>query len=392
MEQEILAAAIKSREAYNTVMVTDHHQDLSDVGKAIWSLITEFYERDPECSFVNATLLTRRAEQVYPGHSETMQGLISTLSEDGCPGNLKEILLDERRQVLRQEMTMRLLENKDEDFDSLLVEFRSLDTEHVEEQTSYLGTSPDALCAAVGDGERIPLAPPALNEQIQQGLLRGHHAIVFGRPESGKSLFAINCLVAASRAGFTVGYIENEDPIVATQLRTVQCITGRTEAEIQESNGEVSVDLNEAGWYDRIHFKDAASMSIPQIARWVTTHDIDFCVVNQLPGVRVKSDNRVLELDAIARGLRGIAKGCNVAILSVIQAGDSGDQKRILKMGDVDYSNTAVQAACDLLIGFGIDDDLEADNQRVLSLCKNKMSGSHDAIKIRVNPSISQID
>ena len=69
-------------------------------------------------------------------------------------------------------------------------------------------------------------------------------------------------------------------------------------------------------------------------------------------------------------------------MLTVHQAGDSADGRRVLRMGDLEWSNTAIQAAIDVLIGYGADDDLDAKNQRMLSLPKNKRGGTHDRISL----------
>jgi len=392
MESLILSNALVSRQAYEAVNATGHNESLSDVGSALWTLIDEYYGRDPEALSVNTDLLLLRADQTHPGHSETLRGLISDLAGSESPGNFTEVLLEGRRQALREEMTRKLLEGNDDAFQTLLLQFNSLESQDKQEQHTFLGTDPGALCAAVDDGERIPLAPGQLNDCVRQGLLRGHHAVVFGRPEAGKSLFAINCLATAAQAGYRVGFIENEDPIATTQLRVAQAICQATEQEVRTGNRSVREALNDAGWYDRILFRDAVSMSLHDIEMWVRHNSLDFIVVNQLPGVKVKGDSRVLELDSIARGLRGIAKSTHSAVLSVIQAGDSGDQKRVLQMGDIDFSNTAVQAACDLLIGFGVDDELETTGHRILSLCKNKLGGTHDVIRIRVDTQRNFID
>jgi hypothetical protein len=392
MEHLVLANAIASRKAFDAVMTTGHQEQLRDTGKALWSVIEDWYDRDRDVMSINVELLKQRLEQVYPQHSGEFVQLVDSLDGYAAPENFTEILLESRRAVLREQMTIRLMENKEDEFRDLLGQYNTLGTDTDEGQKSFVGADISGLLEVVEEGNRIPLAPSGLNEVIRGGMLPGHHATVFGRPEAGKSLFAINSLVSAAAAGYRCGFWENEDPIVTTQLRTAQCITNTTEAELRAGGSKVQARLDAGGWYDRIHFRDSPAGTLYEIGKWVDDLGLDFLVVNQLAGVRVRGDNRVLELETIAKGLREIAKSRQCAVLSVTQAGDSGDNKRILQMGDIDWSNTAIQAACDLLVGFGVDDELKIMHNRVLSLCKNKLGNKHDALMIRVDEERNVID
>ena len=55
-------------------------------------------------------------------------------------------------------------------------------------------------------------------------------------------------------------------------------------------------------------------------------------------------------------------------------------------MGDLDWSNTAIQAAIDVLIGFGTDEDLEMRSQRMLSTPKNKRGQTKEPTLIVIDP------
>lgn len=393
MEQEILGNSIASRKCYDAVRATGHHENLSDRGKAIWKLLDKWYAQDGGATSVNDVLLIRMAEQAYPAHADEFREYIKDLRDHVSGGNFREVLLEGRRQVLRELMAVKLMERRDEEYSELHSEFNTLFWDEDAEQHDYIGTDPAALVEAVEEGVRIPLAPDVLNANIRGGMLPGHHAVIFGRPEAGKSLFAINSLVRAAQAGYKVGYWENEDPIVATQLRVAQCCANATESEVKAGGRRITKALEKAGWYDRIFFRDSPAGTLPEIERWVKQNKLDFLVVNQMRNVHTKErDNRVLELESISKGLREIAKVTNTAVMSVTQAGDSGDGRRILRMGDLDWSNTGIQAACDLLIGFGTDEELELTHNRMLSLCKNKLGNNHDAILIRIDTERNYID
>ena len=81
----------------------------------------------------------------------------------------------------------------------------------------------------------------------------------------------------------------------------------------------------------------------------------------------------------------------NVLAISVTQAGDSADNKAVLDMGDVDYSNTGIPAQADVMIGVGVTAELEAENRRMFSLPKNKISGDHSSFPVNVLPHLSRV-
>lgn len=391
MEDLVLANALSHRSAYDAVMRTGHHENLRDNGAALWTVIDDWYQRDKDVMSVNLELFKQRVAQVYPQTYELLHDLVDSLQGKASPNNFAEALLESRRQIYREQMTMRLLENDEDSFREALVAYDGLQS-HQAEQRTFSGSAVGELLEVVEDGNRIPLATSALNRKIRGGMLPGHHATLFGRPEAGKSLFGINSLVSACSSGYVGGFWENEDPIVVTQLRAAQCICNATEDEIRQGGPATERRLEAAGWYDRMHFRDSPGGSLYELERWVDEMHLDFLVVNQLPGIRVKGDNRVLELDSISKGLRAIGKTTGTAVLSITQAGDSGEGKRILQMGDIDWSNTAIQAACDLLIGFGVDEELKMEHKRCLSLCKNKLGNDHNAVLISIDENRHVID
>ena len=57
VEDLILANAIADKQAYDVARLMGQEAHLSDQGRAIWSLIEEWYERDPDSLSVNLALL-----------------------------------------------------------------------------------------------------------------------------------------------------------------------------------------------------------------------------------------------------------------------------------------------------------------------------------------------
>ena len=72
--------------------------------------------------------------------------------------------------------------------------------------------------------------------------------------------------------------------------------------------------------------------------------------------------------------------------MSVTQAGESAQNKLVLSMGDVEWSNTGIPGAADLMIGIGLDDEYLSTDKRMLSIPKNKVNGRHGAFPTWINP------
>ncbi len=386
-ENLILANASASRRAFNLVEVTGHSSQLSDVGGILWGLMSNYYAHDDDADEINLVLLKEAVRQKMTQQAAMKaDAIIDSFEGKASTENFAEVLLEGRRQVLRDAMIMELADKDDGDFYDLFRQFEELEEMSAPDTASCVGTSPAALVAEVADGNSIPLATPQLNACLRGGVLPGSHTMVFGRPEIGKSLFALNCLASATHAGYRVGYWENEDSITVTQMRAAQAILECTEEDLRALSPADDTRLNNAGWFDRCFFRDSPGGTIAEIEAWVKSLGLEFCVINQLANLTVQQqDNHTLALGALGRGIRAIGKETGCAMLSVHQAGDSADGRRVLRMGDLEWSNTALQATIDVLIGYGGDEALDVRNQRMLSLPKNKRGGTHDKVLIDVD-------
>ena len=63
-------------------------------------------------------------------------------------------------------------------------------------------------------------------------------------------------------------------------------------------------------------------------------------------------------------------------------------------MGDVDFSNTGIPAACDVLLGIGANEEAQRQMERGISFPKNKIGvgdSSHEGVFVKVRPAISRV-
>ena len=119
---------------------------------------------------------------------------------------------------------------------------------------------------------------------------------------------------------------------------------------------------------------------------WIEKYRLELVVVNQFVNLKsTAQENRVLELRTLAVGTRAIAKRQRCVMVLVGQAGETGENRRVLRMGDFEFSNTVVQAQMDLIIGIGTDEAMP-EGYRMWSLPKNKLGGIHDPFMVPTDP------
>ena len=239
------------------------------------------------------------------------------------------------------------------------------------------------------DAVYLKLMPMALNDRLGGGLKKGNHVVAFGRPEAGKSAFAINAACGFARQGFKGIYFINEDRVEDILLRCVSNLTGIYKDELSDRYLEATELAHDNG-YGNIICISASPGTLDQIERLVDRYNPDWMVIDQLRNVQIKEDNRVVQLEKAATGIRNIAKMYNVATVSVTQAGDSASGKAILDMSDIDSSKTGIPAQADLMVGIGVTDELEMQGKRYLSLPKNKLGGRHESFPVNIDILLSR--
>jgi hypothetical protein len=364
-----------------TVEALGQATTFTDRGKGLWAVLSDHYEADTQLDAAHMPVLRQQLAQRYPRLEEDYTALLDSMDEAPPVGNLINVLVTGRKESLERDMAMALVEGSHATFEALLSDYRAAE-ELFSISDTLVGTELTDLLAVQEAGNRIPIGPDQLNQAIRGGVLPGHNVLFFGRPEIGKSAAALGALTRAAGAGYRAGYWENEDPLPTTQLRAVQAICNATEDEVRVNAGRYRDTLERAGYFDRMFFRESPDGTIAEIEAWVEKEQLDLVIINQMVNLRTQADNRVLELSNIARGQRALAKRQGCAVIGVAQAGESAIGRSTLRLADLEWSNTGVQATLDLMIGVGANEELEMAGQRIYSLCKNKLGGTHDHLMI----------
>jgi predicted ATP-dependent serine protease len=236
----------------------------------------------------------------------------------------------------------------------------------------------------------IEVWPPTLNARLDGGVKPGHHLIVFARPEMGKTMAVIEMMAGFVSQGLTVLYVGNEDPISDVNMRIVNRLSLMNKFEVLNNPVEADTKAREAG-YDLLIMASLTPGTPREITALIEEHQPDVLVLDQLKNLNMLNDNKVLALEEAAQQARQWAKRYSCVVVSVTQAGDSASGKAILDMGDVDWSNTGIPGACDLIIGLGAAERNLQRGELVISLPKNKISGKHEYFAVLADPTLSQL-
>jgi replicative DNA helicase len=232
--------------------------------------------------------------------------------------------------------------------------------------------------------------------KLVKGVGRGNLAIVFARPETGKTAFWVS--LVANRNGFAsqgakVHALVNEEPAVRTQMRLISCWTGMTKDEIIDDVDKAKEEWNKIK--SNVKILDTVDWDLDQMDSHCKTHKPDILIVDQLDKVSIsgsfaRTDEK---LRAIYTGAREIAKRNDCCVVAVSQASAEAHGRTELSFDMMENSKTGKAAEADLIIGIGQQNTVDSESTlRTLCVSKNKITGWHGRIDCVINPFLSRYD
>ena len=406
IEHQLLAASLASRDSYELIKeyITLKSSTYSKQFQVVMNKLGEYYARDSAAVKADVSLLLTQISETIRNdkHIATFRDMLSAAQAvDLSEANVKAtVLLAKQQEVgdrLSQALVMDAGQAKVDELLAELQELRSVTSieqlasqEEAARVLSGAELDLDALLHKENDASNlIKLYPTSLNERVDGGVKRGHHIIIFARPNAGKTATCVHMSCGFLHQGFRVLYIINEDREEDIYLRHVNNLSGYDKYSLTGNAQEAQTKARSRG-IDRLVIAGLAPGSIKQIAELIEQHSPDVVIVDQLRNLNVRADSRVNQLDAAARGVRDLGQDYSVLMVSVTQAGDSAEGKAVLDMGDVDFSNTGIPAACDVLLAIGKDATLEAEQRRMISLPKNKL-GREEHFVVNIQPNLSRL-
>ena len=402
LDGHVLASAIKSRRAWDSVSGFVKASDMSPPIGFWLEQLRAYYERDKSAECCNLELL-REAGLRSIGNPKQTEGLLAALAglpTDTSPENTVEIVLDLRRRNLILELAAQSSEN---DAKKLAKTYAALQdvwdkrqlTEAIEVEYAK---DWDDLDSVVGKDRRIPLGVPSLDSRIGGGVLPGHHVLVFGRTEIGKSCFTIATAASLLRSGQRVLYVGNEDEINILKSRIRLSILGWTQSQL-EKLPKKGLRLLQETVGDRLIMVKMTPGSISALEDLTEKHAPSVLVVDQIRNLSGPEDGMTQKMEQNAIRFRSLLNRRKLIGISVTQAGDRSqkhgeDGPLYLSAGDVDSSRVGLPGTADLQIGIGCNAEMLSRGLRMLNFAKNKLSsdpGSREPLIVRFDTSRSMV-
>ena len=403
LESKLLAACLKSRSAWERASKVAEPSTFTPYNAVIHELIGEYYTNDSDAKSVDSDWLIAKIEakfsrndkhkDMYTLHAKEVIGC------DVSAVNLLDLLVDVKREALGNELALCFINKQNTDkIPELMAQYQELCAEvltendaEIEEEYHNVSLA-EVIQKTLNPDSLIKVAPAALNEALDGGVLPGHHLIIYARPETGKTASVLTMIWGFISQGLPGIYFGNEDPMLQIMQRAMSCITGYTKQELGEKSTEAQAKLARSGW-DLIRFIPLTPGTPRDIEKYVKRYKPKWIVVDQIRNLTVPgAGNRVQELEEAAKAVRRMGQRYGAVTCSVTQAGDSADNKLVLGMGDIDSSNTGIPGQADVMIGIGVNTQYEETGMRMVSLPKNKISGKHVHFPIRINPIISRTE
>lgn len=393
MEQQILAAAFVDREVFNRLEIVGAEKQLSDVSTIIYKELQEYYKRDSEAYYVDKEIIISSLTRKHPKHGDTFTQLVKALPTEVSVNNVTEEIAALTRQNIEMRLSGAFASGNRKLINDLLDEYTQLETCVLEKGRGsvYIAPSIEGLLQRTARENRIAIYPKRLTDVLEGGMLRKHHAVIFARPEKGKTIFALNAAYGFLKQGLKTLYVSNEDAPDDIMERFLWRLTGLGKYGVRNDlrkAEEIALSRN----YDKFILAELTPGTPYEIESLINEFEPDCLIVDQTRNLLVKENNRVVQLEQAAQAIRTLGKKYNLVSLSFFQAGDSAEGKRILNMGDLDFNNTGVQSTADLMIGIGADYDMEVSGFRMLSFPKNKISGSKVPTQVRIDPLNTKVE
>jgi archaellum biogenesis ATPase FlaH len=395
LEVKVLSAFLESRKEYE--YAHEYVQDFSPMGRAVLEEITNYYEADPEATYVDLDLLASNLELRFgavPKHVREARDYVTEIQAmDTSTVNVTKVLVEAEKYRIGSLLSSALATQDEERTAQYLQEYTEVCDKtglSTEVEESYTGIDLSEFEEMYDEDNLIRVAPLDLNRRLRNGLIRGFHLVLVAMPETGKSLFALNMASGFIQQGLRVLYVGNEDPLPELVLRLLSNLSGIDGDELFNNKDLVMERALERG-YKNITFKGLAPGNIQMLDSLLRKDEYDVLIVDQLRNLEGKSENNTTRLETICRGVRDLGRKHNVLAVSVTQGAESARDQLVLNSGDVDGSNIGIPGACDIMVMVGVNDEYYANDLRKVTLTKNKRGGLHESFTVRIDRDKSRI-
>lgn len=397
MELHLLSASLARRDSCSLILSFIDLKSYTREFGIIMGKVKEYYERDQSANAVNRDIfLALLAETTSNGkHLERFTSIIDqAYQQETSTVNVDELIVKSKLNEVGDKLAVALANR--EDASGLIEQYTSLHKVATLEELMEKGTEiltaddmDDLLASETSGVGAFRLYPLAFDERVGSRVKGGHHIVTFARPEAGKTAFNITIACGFARQGAEGIYFINEDRVEDVYMRLLSNLSGMTADQIRADPARAK-ELALRNGLACITLISLSPGTPKQVEAFVDKYGPQWVVMDQLRNLNVKEANKVLQLEYATSAMRNIGKKYNCIVVSTTQAGDSAEGKKLLTMGDVDFSNTGVAAQADVLVGLGGDPGDFERGIRYVNITKNKITGVHQSFPIKLNPYLSR--
>lgn len=206
---------------------------------------------------------------------------------------------------------------------------------------------------------------------------KGDQVLLFGRPEAGKTSLAINVFNkwAEQRSEGTFILFNNEEKGSAITSRIVQVALGKTHRDLMGNPTRYAAEYKAWGGAKKILVITDPKMNVKKVERICRKHQPTAMVFNLIDKVKgFDGEREDLRLRSVLQWSRALAHSYG-PVLGIMQADGAAEGVKYLNMSMVYGSKTSVQGEGDVMIGLGRSLAAGEENNRFLSIVKNKLPG-----------------
>jgi replicative DNA helicase len=244
-------------------------------------------------------------------------------------------------------------------------------------------------------------------DRILHGLHTGNLVVVAGRPGMGKSAFAFSVARNVAKEGTGVALISLEMSSEELGFRLLSFETGNSQDHLKAAN------FGEHGWKNiakaraaiaqyPLYLEDHGNVSLLElqsnVRRLHAEHNIGLVIVDymQLMDSGLGGQNRNVEIGAISRGLKLMARGLNIPIIALSQLSRNveGRQDKRPQMPDLRESGNIEQDADIILFiyreGYYTEETPKREEAEII-VAKNR-NGRTGTIKLMWEPTLTRFE
>jgi hypothetical protein len=382
LDKQVLAAAIADRSAFERVHKHVSPKEFSPQTAFWWKLLSEYYARDSRASSADRDTLATIGESriTNPKHRDGIMAALAQPDSVLSSSNIVSAVLGLKRYNASAEFASAAMGGDADKAQKLLGVVNELwQRDNLDQEERIYAASIDDIFAVVGAERRIKVSPASLNERIGGGVLPGHHILIFGRTEVGKTAFTINLAAGFIKRGFKVLYVGNEDEINVTKGRFICRLTRRTWSEVEADKRVTSKLFVDAGGESLLRCVHLQPGSVESTRRDIDEFEPAVIVVDQLRNMSGPEEGMTQRMEGNAIRFRNLISEYGLVGVSVTQAGNrdqrhNEDSPIWLSSGDVDSSRVGLPAQVDLMLGIGGNAEMLQRGQRAISMVKNKLA------------------